>query len=57
MEILKKSQNVQITHAPYKGMAPALSDVIGGNLDIMVSTIPACLQFVKGGQLKALAVP
>ncbi len=57
MEILKKSQNVQITHIPYKGVAPALTDVIGGNLDIMVSTIPACLQFIKGGQLKALAVP
>lgn len=57
MEMAKKSQNVQITHIPYKGVAPALTDVIGGNLDIMVSTIPACLQFVKGGQLKALAVP
>ena len=32
-------------------------NVIGGNLDIMISTIPACLQFLKGGQLKALAVP
>ena len=57
MEMLKKSQGVQMTHIPYKGVAPALTDVIGGNLDIMISTIPACLQFVKGGQLKALAVP
>jgi tripartite-type tricarboxylate transporter receptor subunit TctC len=57
MEMLKKSQNVQVTHIPYKGVAPALTDVIGGNVDIMVSTIPACLQFIKGGQLKALAVP
>ena len=31
--------------------------VCGGNLDIMISTIPACLQFIRGGQLKALAVP
>lgn len=57
MEMTKKSQNLQITHVPYKGVAPALTDVIGGNLDIMISTIPACLQLVKGGQLKALAVP
>lgn len=57
MEMAKKSQGLQITHVPYKGVAPALTDVIGGNLDIMVSTIPACLQFVKSGQLKALAVP
>lgn len=57
MEMAKKSQGLQITHVPYKGVAPALTDVIGGNLDIMVSTIPASLQFIKGGQLKALAVP
>jgi tripartite-type tricarboxylate transporter receptor subunit TctC len=57
MEMLKKSQRVQLTHVPYKGVAPALTDIIGGNLNYMVSTIPACLQFVKGGQLKALAVP
>lgn len=57
MEMAKKSQNVQITHVPYKGVAPALTDVIGGNLDIMVSTIPAALQFIKGGLLKGLAVP
>jgi tripartite-type tricarboxylate transporter receptor subunit TctC len=57
MEMLKKSQNVQITHVPYRGVAPALTDVVAGNLDFLVSTIPACLQFIKGGQVKALAVP
>ena len=57
MEMLKKSQRVNLTHVPYKGVAPALTDIIGGNLNYMVSTIPACLQFIKGGQLRALAVP
>ena len=57
MEMLKKSQRVQLTHVPYKGVAPALTDLIAGNLDFLVSTIPACIQFVKGGQVKALAVP
>ena len=57
MEMLKKSQKVQMTHVPYKGVAPALTDIIGGNLDSMVSTIPACIQFVKSGQLRAIAVP
>ena len=57
MEMLKKSQNVKLTHVPYKGVAPALTDLIAGNLQLLVSTIPACLQFVKGGQVKALAVP
>ena len=57
MEMLKKSQGVQITHVPYKGVAPALTDLVAGNLHVLVSTIPACIQFIKGGQVKALAVP
>jgi tripartite-type tricarboxylate transporter receptor subunit TctC len=57
MEMFKKSQKVQIQHVPYKGVAPALTDVVAGNLHVLVSTIPACLQFIKGGQVRALAVP
>ena len=57
MEMLKKSQKVQLTHVPYKGVAPALTDLIAGNLDFLVSTIPACIQFIKSGQVRALAVP
>ena len=57
MEMLKMSQGVQITHIPYKGVAPALTDVVAGNLQVLISTIPACLQFIKSGQVKALAVP
>lgn len=57
MEMLKKSQGVQMTHVPYKGVAPALTDLVAGNLHVLVSTIPACIQFIKGGQVKALAVP
>ena len=40
MEMAKKTTGTQITHVPYRGVAPALTDVIGGNLDIMISTIP-----------------
>ena len=57
MEMLKKSQKVNLTHVPYKGVAPALTDLVGGNLHLLVSTIPACIQFIRGGQVKALAVP
>lgn len=56
MEMLKKSQNLRMTHVPYKGVAPALTDLIAGNLNLLVSTIPACLQFIKAGQVKPLAV-
>ncbi len=57
MEMLKKSQGVQLTHVPYRGVAPALTDLIAGNLHVLVSTIPACIGFIKNGQVKALAVP
>lgn len=55
MEMLKTSQGVQLTHVPYKGVAPALTDLIAGNLHYLISSIPACLQFVRSGQVKALA--
>lgn len=57
MEQFKKTQGVQMTHVPYKGVAPALTDLIAGNLHVLVSTIPACLAFIKSGQVKPLAVP
>jgi tripartite-type tricarboxylate transporter receptor subunit TctC len=49
MEMLKKSQGLQMTHVPYRGVAPALTDVVAGNLHYLISTIPAWLQFIKGG--------
>jgi tripartite-type tricarboxylate transporter receptor subunit TctC len=57
MEMFKKAQGVNLTHVPYKGVAPALTDLIAGNLHVLVSTIPACIQFIKSGQVKPLAVP
>lgn len=57
MEVFKKQQGVNITHVPYKGVSPALTDLIAGNVHVLVSTIPACLQFIKTDQVKALAVP
>jgi tripartite-type tricarboxylate transporter receptor subunit TctC len=55
--MFKAAAGVELLHVPYKGVAPALTDLIPGNLHLLVSTIPACLQFVKSGQVKALAVP
>lgn len=57
MEVFKKQQGVNMTHVPYRGVAPALTDLIAGNVHVLVSTIPACLQFIKAGQVKVLAIP
>ena len=48
--------NVQITHIPYRGGGPAVTDVIGGQVPMLWVSIPAAAQFVKTGKLKAMAV-
>ena len=50
------SAGVKLMHVPYKGGAPALNDLVGGHVDIFVSSIPQALQLVRSGQIKTLAV-
>jgi tripartite-type tricarboxylate transporter receptor subunit TctC len=47
---------VQLLHVPYKGSAPALVDLIGGQIQIMFDTVTSCLPHIKAGKLRALAV-
>ena len=44
-----------ITHVPYRGGAPGVTDLVAGNLDFMVSNLPECIAQVAGGRLRALA--
>lgn len=55
-ELLKKLSGTEMLHVPYKGNAPALTDVIGGKLSFMFNSVGDSLGFVGGGQLRALAV-
>jgi tripartite-type tricarboxylate transporter receptor subunit TctC len=55
-EMLNIVGGIKVVHIPYKGAAPALTDLLGGRFSFMFSTIPPVLQYVKNGQLKALAV-
>ncbi|MCY1545355.1 hypothetical protein D9M68_812950 [compost metagenome] len=45
-----------IQHVPYKGGAPCITDLIGGQLDVVFSNIPESIAHVKGGKLRALAI-
>jgi tripartite-type tricarboxylate transporter receptor subunit TctC len=45
-----------MVHVPYKGSGPAMVDLVGGQVNLMAETVPAALQFIKSGQLRALAV-
>jgi tripartite-type tricarboxylate transporter receptor subunit TctC len=56
MELLKQQAGVFITHIPYRGTGPALTDLLGGQIDVMFLPIHVALQQVKAGNLRALAI-
>ena len=55
-ELFKSMTKVDMLHIPYKGSGPAMTDLIGGQVQTMIETIPASLSFIKAGKLRALAV-
>ncbi len=55
-EVFKAAAKLDVTHIPYKGSAPALTDVVGGQVTYMLDSMPSSISLVKGGKLRALAV-
>jgi tripartite-type tricarboxylate transporter receptor subunit TctC len=55
-ELFKKMTGVDIIHVPYRGGAPALTDMISGQVQVIFSAGPDSIEFIKAGQLRALAV-
>ena len=56
MELLKNRTSTFITHIPYRGTGPALTDLLGGQIDVMFLPIHVALQHVQSGSLKALGI-
>ena len=54
-ELFAQAQKLELVHVPYKGGAPALTDLVGGQVDMMFSAVSASGPQVKGGKLRALA--
>jgi tripartite-type tricarboxylate transporter receptor subunit TctC len=55
-EMLKLMTKVDLTHVPYKGLGPALTDLIGGRVDVIISTMASALPQMKTAKLRPLAV-
>lgn len=55
-EFFRLQANIDVIHVPYRGGAPAMNDLIGGQVDYMFENMPQLLPQVKGGTLRALAV-
>src|SRR5437762_5047648 len=55
-EMMNSMAGVQVRHVPYRGGAPALNDLLGGNVDLMFDNLPGSLPSVRSGAIRAVAV-
>lgn len=56
MELLKALTGIDIVHVPYKGTGPAITDLLGGQVQVMFNSMPSVIPLVASGKLKGLAV-
>ncbi len=55
-ELFKSSAGIKMTHVPYKGSAPTLADLIGGQIQVVIDNMPPYLPHVQSGKIRGLAV-
>jgi tripartite-type tricarboxylate transporter receptor subunit TctC len=55
-ELFKFMTGITMVHVPYRGVAPALADLIGGQVQVLFDTAPNTIEYIKAGRLRALAV-
>jgi tripartite-type tricarboxylate transporter receptor subunit TctC len=55
-EMFKQMTGVELVHVPYRGSAPAVNDLIAGQVDLMFDNLPSSIEQVRGGNLRAIAV-
>ena len=55
-EMMNSMAGVQVSHVPYRGAAPALNDLLGGNVDLLFDNLPGSLPSVRSGAIRPVAV-
>jgi len=55
-EYFKMESGADMLDVPYRGLAPALADLLGGQIQLVFSTVPAAIEYIRGGRLRPLAV-
>jgi tripartite-type tricarboxylate transporter receptor subunit TctC len=55
-ELFMAMTGIKMTHVPYRGANPALTDLIAGTVDVLFDNLPSSIEFIRGGKLRALAV-
>jgi tripartite-type tricarboxylate transporter receptor subunit TctC len=55
-ELFKMMTGVNMIHVPYRGAAPALTDLIGGQVQVMFDTTPSSIEYIRAGNLRPLAL-
>jgi tripartite-type tricarboxylate transporter receptor subunit TctC len=55
-ELLANAAKIELTHVPYKGIAPAFTDLMGGNLHMLLPSLASAVQHVRSGKMRGLAV-
>jgi len=56
IELLMRQANLKLVHVPYKGSGPAITDLLGGQVETMMDQLTASIEHIRSGRLKALAV-
>ncbi|MCW3743785.1 tripartite tricarboxylate transporter substrate binding protein, partial [Burkholderia cenocepacia] len=49
-ELFQRMTHTEMSHVPYKGSSPAISDMMAGNVDVMFDNLPASLEFIRAGK-------
>jgi tripartite-type tricarboxylate transporter receptor subunit TctC len=55
-ELFKAMTGIDMVHVPYRGVSPALTDLIGGQVQVLFDTMPNAIEYIKAGKLRALGV-